>query len=178
MSKTINSLSLASLLALAACASEPSSESNGENETVGNTTGDAGGDLVVAVVSDATSLDPHISSDVPSGNIQSNIYETLVKYNSDMELEPLLATKWEALEDNVWEFTLQEDVYFHDGTEFNAEVVKANIERILDEDVASPRAILFEIVEEVIVVDEHTVQFVTEEPLHHFRPISPIMPQI
>jgi peptide/nickel transport system substrate-binding protein len=162
--------SLAFGFMLVGCASEPSSGDDVEQEVepgeenVAIKGGEEGGDLVVGVLSDATILDPHSSSDVPSGNVQSNIYETLVKYDTNMELEPRLATSWEPIEDKVWEFKLQEEVYFHDGSEFNAEVVKANIERILDPEVASPRAILFEIVEEVIVVDDHTVQFVTEEP--------------
>ncbi|GAE27058.1 oligopeptide ABC transporter [Halalkalibacter wakoensis JCM 9140] len=163
-------LSLAFGLMLAGCASEPNSTDNVDDqvepgeENVTTEGGAEGGDLVVAVLSDATILDPHSSSDVPSGNVQSNIYETLVKYDTNMELEPRLATSWEPVEEKVWEFKLQEGVYFHDGSEFTAEVVKANIDRILDPEVASPRAILFEIVEEVIVVDDHTVQFVTEEP--------------
>lgn len=156
--------SIAMALALVGCASEPTSNGETTDETGQGAEAEGGGDLVVAVLSDATSLDPHTSSDVPSGNVQSNIYQTLVKYNTDMELEPLLAEEWTPVEEDVWEFKLREDVYFHDGSEFNAEVVKANVERILDETTASPRAILFEIVEEINVVDDHTIQFKTEQP--------------
>lgn len=160
---------------IAGCASEPD-EGGADPNTGGNAndtsennseeagTGEAGGDLVVAVLSDANSLDPHTANDVPSGNIQTNIYDTLVRYDTNMELEPLLAESWEAVEEDVWEFTLREGVYFHDGSEFNAEVVEANINRILDDEVASPRKILFEIVEEINVIDDHTIQLVTEEP--------------
>lgn len=123
-----------------------------------------GGDLIVATLSEASSLDPHIASDVPSGNVSTNIYETLTTFDEDMELKPLLAESWEAVEDNIWEFKLREGVKFHDGSEFNAEVVKTNIERILDEKIASPRVILFEIVQEVKVIDDYKVQFITAEP--------------
>ncbi|UCZ52843.1 glutathione ABC transporter substrate-binding protein [Bacillus shivajii] len=171
-SKTLKAgvFSTALALVLIGCASEPEQDATagaeGETEIdTGTEELDVGeNDLVVGVQSDASSLDPHLTSDVPSGNIQSNIYETLTKHNSDMELEPLLATEWEAIEENVWEFTLREDVYFHDGSEFNAEVVKANIERILSDEVGSPRTILVGIIEDVNVVDEYTVQFVTEDP--------------
>ncbi|MEC5423920.1 glutathione ABC transporter substrate-binding protein [Virgibacillus sp. C22-A2] len=150
---------------LAACASEPDDDASSNGDDAGTTSeGESGGDLIVATGSDAASLDPHTSSDVPSGNIQINIYETLVKFNEDMELEPLLAESWDAVEDNVWEFKLQEGVTFHDGSEFNAEVVKQNIERILDEELASPRRVLFDLIDEVVVVDEFTVQVVTEFP--------------
>ncbi|WP_100374286.1 glutathione ABC transporter substrate-binding protein [Bacillus sp. FJAT-45037] len=155
--------SIAMALALVGCASEPTSN-EGTNDEASENAAEGGGDLIVAVLSDASSLDPHTSSDVPSGNVQSNIYQTLVKYDTDMELEPLLAEEWVAVEEDVWEFKLREGVTFHDGSEFNAEVVKANIERILSETTASPRAILFEIVEEITVVDDYTVRFKTEQP--------------
>ncbi|MED4080484.1 glutathione ABC transporter substrate-binding protein [Halalkalibacterium halodurans] len=159
-------LSFAASLLLIGCASEPTTE---QEENAGDAGGEAigdsgGGDLILGVLSDISMLDPHTSSDVPSGAVQSNIYETLVKFNSDMELEPLLAESWEAVEEDVWEFRLQEGVTFHDGSEFNGDVVKANIERILDETTASPRAILFEIIEEIEVIDSHTVRMKTEQP--------------
>ncbi|MBB5172298.1 glutathione ABC transporter substrate-binding protein [Texcoconibacillus texcoconensis] len=164
--------STAFALTLAGCASEPDSEeastdiddTDAGEEAAGDDVSAGDNDLVIGVSSDATSMDPHTSSDVPSGNAQTNIYDTLVKYDTNMELEPLLAKEWEPVEDDVWEFKLREDVYFHDGTEFNAEVVEANIERILSEETASPRAILVEIIEDIEIVDDHTIQFITEDP--------------
>ncbi|MBP1970955.1 peptide/nickel transport system substrate-binding protein [Virgibacillus natechei] len=160
-------------IVLMACASEPdengSTDDNGEEATDGGDAGEddaagEGGDLVIANQSDVVSLDPAGSNDVPSSDVQANIYETLVKQDMDMELQPSLAESWEAVEDDVWEFDLQEGVTFHDGSEFNAEVVKANIERIMDPDVASPRAFLYEMVTDIEVVDDYTVQFTTEYP--------------
>ncbi|GAB3798280.1 glutathione ABC transporter substrate-binding protein [Virgibacillus kimchii] len=156
---------------LAACAEEPDEAGTEAEETETEENGDAeaaegteGGDLVIAALSDATILDPHISSDVPSGNVQINIYETLTKFDEDLELQPLLAESWEAIDDTVWEFKLREDVTFTDGAEFNAEAVKTNLDRLLDEELASPRAILFNVIDEVVVVDEYTVQMITEYP--------------
>ncbi|UJW59383.1 glutathione ABC transporter substrate-binding protein [Bacillus sp. A116_S68] len=177
-SKTLKAalLSVSMVVALGACASEP--DNNAGNDAApadnGNANNAEGGDatdadvdtdnLVIGTLSDAEAMDPHGSNDVPSSNVQTNIFETLVKHSADMELEPLLATEWEATADDVWEFTLRDDVTFHDGSEFNAEVVKANIERILDEDVASPRSFLYNMVEEIVVVDDYTVEFHTAYP--------------
>ncbi|SDI51410.1 glutathione ABC transporter substrate-binding protein [Alteribacillus bidgolensis] len=157
---------------LAACASEPN-EGGGEdaggdgNETAeedGSGEASDGGDLVIATLSDITGMDPHDSNDVPSSNVQHNVFETLVIQDENMELQPKLAEDWEQTGDTTWEFYLRDDVTFHDGAEFNAEAVKANIDRIQDEEVASPRAFLYEMVEEVNVIDEFTVEFVTEFP--------------
>ncbi|AOM81467.1 glutathione ABC transporter substrate-binding protein [Salisediminibacterium beveridgei] len=184
-SKTLKAglLSAAAVMTFAACASEPNNdegavndgnnnadmnnaEDNNDNNDNNEGTEDAAGDddLVIATLSDADSLDAHGSNDVPSSNIQVNMYETLLNQTEDGELEPLLATDWEAVEEDLWEFTLREDVTFHDGSEFNAEAVKANFDRVMDPDVGSPRAFLYDAVEEVIVVDDYTVQFQTEFP--------------
>ena len=76
------SLSLISILFLAilltACASEPeesSSSSNGGDETAG------GKELVISTASDAISLDPAGANDVPSFDVQNNIFENLFTKN-------------------------------------------------------------------------------------------------
>lgn len=148
---------------LASCASEPDSQTSADSK-VKSSTSNQGGDLVVATISDVVSLDPVGVSDVPSYDVQSNIFEKLVALNEDMELEPGLATSWESIDDTTWEFNLQEGVTFHDGTSFNAGVVKANVERIIDPDVASPAAHHFEMIEDIEVVDDTTVRFKTEYP--------------
>ncbi len=152
---------------LAACAGGSDKDSNDSSDKSDESTDKKaveGGDLVIAVLSDAQSLDPAGSNDSPSSVVQANIYETLVTRNDDNELEPGLAESWEAVDELTWEFKLREGVKFHDGTDFNAEAVKANLERILNPDVASPRLFLYEMVTDVTVIDDYTVQIKTEYP--------------
>ena len=137
-------------------------ETNTDSGTTEETT--AGGDLIIAELSDASSLDPHGSNDVPSSNVQSNLYETLVNRDANGELVAGLAESWTQVDDLTWEFKLKQGVTFHDGEAFNAEAVKTSFDRLLDPDVASPRAFLFEMVTEVKVIDDYTVQFITEYP--------------
>lgn len=165
-------LTLTLAVVLAACSGGDDKESSTtdtgtETNTDSGTTGEetaAGGDLIIAELSDASSLDPHGSNDVPSSNIQSNLYETLVNRNANGELVPGLADSWTQVDDLTWEFKLKQGVTFHDGEVFNADAVKASFDRLLDPTVASPRAFLFEMVTEVKVIDDNTVQFVTEYP--------------
>ena len=135
---------------------------SGKTEDTTATSG--GGDLIIAELSDAQSLDPHGSNDVSSSNVQSNIYETLVNRDADGNLVPGLAESWTQVDELTWEFKLKQGVTFHDGEAFNATAVKTSFDRVLDAKVASPRAFLYEMVTEVKVVDEATVQFVTEYP--------------
>ncbi len=155
-------------MVLAACAGGGGDETEG---TGGSEGGDApeqeavaGGDLVIAVMSDASSLDPHGSNDVPSSVVQENIFETLVNRDENNEIVPGLAETWEQVDETTWTFQLREGISFHDGEAFNAEAVKANLDRIRDEEVASPRFFLYEMVTEVNAIDEYEVEIKTEYP--------------
>ncbi|GAB3790663.1 glutathione ABC transporter substrate-binding protein [Virgibacillus kimchii] len=168
---------------LAACASEPE-ETSGDEGSADNgeeaAAGGEGGDLIIAKGADVVSLDPNGSNDISSYDVQRNIFETLVKQNEDLELVPGLATEWEAIEDDVWEFQLQKGVTFHDGSEFNAEVAKANIERILDPDVGSSQASLYEMINDIEIVDDYTIRLTTDYPFaplpaHFAHPVSGIV---
>lgn len=162
------------VLVLAACGGDDKDSStkdgdtkSGENTDSGkteDTPAAAGGDLIIAEQSDASSLDPHGSNDVSSSNVQSNLYETLVVRDSNGDLAPGLAESWTQVDELTWEFKLKQGVTFHDGEAFNAEAVKTSFDRILDPKVASPRAFLFEMVTDIKVIDENTIQFVTEYP--------------
>ncbi|MFD0943866.1 glutathione ABC transporter substrate-binding protein [Savagea faecisuis] len=152
-------------LVLAACSGGSDDKPAKENEEgQEQSEGKEGGDLVVAVLSDAATLDPQTATDVPTAAVLVNVVEGLVTKDENDEIVPALAKSWENIDDLTWEFKLQEGVKFHDGEDFTAEVVKKNFERILDPEVAAPRAFLFEVIEEVKVIDDHTVQIITEYP--------------
>lgn len=145
---------------LAAC-SGGSTEDNSAAEA--NETNE-GGDLILAVFSDASSLDPHASNDVPSAVVQSNIFETLVDKDEENNIVPGLAASWEAIDQLTWSFKLNEGIKFHDGTDFNAEAVKVNLERLLDPEVGSPRSNLYDMITKIEAVSEYEVQITTEYP--------------
>ena len=123
-------LAAALLLILSACTSDSDVEVTDE---AGNTAEESsGGDLIASYATDVSSLDPAGQNDLPSDQRRNVIYEGLLYLNDDLEPEPRLASDYEQTDDTTWVFNLREGVTFHDGTEFNAEAVKANIERIVD----------------------------------------------
>ncbi len=154
------------ILILAACTDDSNVE---EEATEGEETAAEGGTLTLALPSDAVSMDPHGSNDVPSEQIRDTIYEPLLTQDENFEIVPVLAEEYEQIDDTTWEFKLREGVTFHDGSEFNAEVVKANIERVKDIAKASPRSFLLDMVSEVNIIDDYTVELVTEYP---FAPLA------
>jgi len=152
------------VLLLAACADD----SNVDEQTAGGNDDAAeesnSGDLVIAMQDDVVSLDPHGSNDTASAQVRMNIYETLVNQSADMDLESGLAEEWDSVEGDVWNFKLREGTTFHSGEEFTAEDVKATLERVSDEAVASEAAFLFEMIEEVEIVGDYEVNIHTEYP--------------
>lgn len=137
-----------------------------ENKDSGNDeqTSD-GGTLKVLMQSDATILDPHFITNIPTDNIvYQKVFEQLVTFNKDMEIVPNLASDWEQLDEITWEFKLNEGINFHDGTPFNADAVKATFDRLLDPETGSPQREKMAMVEEVKVIDDTTVQLILESP--------------
>ncbi|MBD3109995.1 glutathione ABC transporter substrate-binding protein [Bacillus sp. AGMB 02131] len=151
------------VLALAACSGDSKDTSSKEDDKE-KETAQSSDKLVWAVSSDAPTLDPHGQNDSQSNNVTSQIFDRLVDYSEDGTVIPMLAESFEAIEDTVWEFKLKQGVKFHDGTDFNAEAVKANIDRILSEELASPKAFILNMITEVVIVDDYTVQLKTEFP--------------
>lgn len=145
-----------------ACSTQSNSESaNAENED----TAKEGGTLSVVRLSDATKLDPHFITDIPSANITyQKVYETLVVPDKDFKIQPLLATEWEVINETTWEFKLREGVKFHDGTPFNAEAVKTTFDRLLDPKTESPQREKLSMINEVKIVDDYTVQLLLDYP--------------
>jgi peptide/nickel transport system substrate-binding protein len=113
-----------------------------------------------AMVTSFADIDPSISFSDDSV-VVSNAYETLVWYSppgSEEMLTPGLATSWESSDDGLeWTFHLREGVKFHDGTDFNAEAVKYSVDRTME--MALGASYIWDPVEEVEVVDDHTVRF-------------------
>ncbi len=165
-------LVLALMLALAACggnkettpSTEPTTDPGTTEETPATEEATAGGDFVFVTGSDAPTLDPHGMNDTATTNATAQIFERLTDYEADGSVYGLLATEFEALDELTWEFKLRQGVKFHDGTDFTANDVKASIERLIAPETASPRAFILNMVEEVVVVDDHTVQIKTNIP--------------
>lgn len=65
--------------------------------------------------------------------VRSNVTEPLIERDPQTgELEPKLATEWEATSDTEWTLKLREGVNFQDGTPFNAEAAAFTIERAVN----------------------------------------------
>jgi peptide/nickel transport system substrate-binding protein len=97
----------------------------------------------------------------------NNIWNSLLTITPPPELKivPDLAKSWEVLDGGkTYVFHLEEGVKFHDGTDFDAEAAKWNIDRILDPEVKSWVRTYYEGIEKVEVVDTYTLRIRMKEP--------------
>lgn len=125
--------------------------------------------LRVALDADPPKLDPHLSSSAIDRQVQNNIFDKLVELDEKLNIVPELAAEWEISEDGrVYTFKLRQGVKFHDGTDFNAEVVKFNFERMLNRELKTPRYNEVSMVEKVEVLDPYTVAITLKKPFSPF----------
>ncbi|MEM6971267.1 MAG: ABC transporter substrate-binding protein [Pseudomonadota bacterium] len=117
---------------------------------------------------DSLTMDPHAQNEGPTHTLAHQIYEPLLHRDMAGEIVPGLATDWAPTADpNVWRFNLRQGVKFHDGADFTAEDVVFSIGRAQSQN--SQMKELLNSITEVRVVDDHTVEFVTDGP-------NPILP--
>lgn len=127
--------------------------------------------LVFAASADATTLDPHNTTDTESDQVIMMMYETLIGFDHDMQIVPRLAERWEVAPDGVtWTFHLRQGIRFHDGTPFNADAVQRNFARVMDPVANHKRLVLFDMIDRVEAVDERTVRISTKYPFGAFEP--------
>ncbi|MDO4927722.1 MAG: ABC transporter substrate-binding protein [Corynebacterium sp.] len=141
---------IVSISLLAACGVDDSGSgsSNGENA------------LKFQTVYPATSADAAISE--TAFFFTTSSVETLTRLNPEtQQLEPWLATEWDTDDGITWTFKLRDDVQFHNGKAMDAQAVKASLEHAMDVNpgIASTLAI-----SEISVVDDHTIEIVTDGP--------------
>jgi peptide/nickel transport system substrate-binding protein len=122
-----------------------------------------GGTLRVGQARSPVSLDPHLGVSLHEFHILYAIFDGLVAYDEQLGLRPGLAESWQRVDPRTWVFRLRRGVKFHDGTDFDATVVKWNVERIKNPETKA-RVRDLDVVEEVEVVDSHTVRFRLKTP--------------
>ena len=89
-----------------------------------------GGDLIVAQPAGTNTLDPHFTASAAARNMMLGMYETLVTIDENASPIPLLAAKWEVLDNGLtYRFELRRGVKFHNGKEMTSADVKASLER-------------------------------------------------
>lgn len=90
---------------------------------------------------DPRSLDPALSTDVPTGEVIALLFDNLTQFNTDGDLEPGLARTWETdSTGQTYTFHIRSGATFHDGTPVTATQVRQSFLRALDPTTKGGRA--------------------------------------
>jgi peptide/nickel transport system substrate-binding protein len=137
-----------------------------------------GNAIVYGLTLNPSGFDPHIHQSSELGIPFFSVYDTLVyRHPQTLEFVPGLAERWEMAPDGLsWTFYLKQNVRFHDGTEFNAAAVAANLDRIMNPDVGSQKArVLLDAYTGYEIVDPYTITLRVSQP---YAPLLDALSQV
>jgi peptide/nickel transport system substrate-binding protein len=123
-------------------------------------------------------IDPHLNASAELGIPLSSVYDTLVFRDPETgEFVPGLAESWLISPDGLtYRFDLKQNITFHDGTDFDANAVIANIDYVQNPEHHSFKAVfMLGPLDDVREVDKHTVEFRLSEP---FAPLLDSLSQV
>jgi peptide/nickel transport system substrate-binding protein len=122
--------------------------------------------IVVASVSDVSTLDPHLLDvNHPTGSVIWSLFDSLVRRGPDGADLPRLAVSWERLDELTWRFHLRTDVKFQNGAMLTAADVKFSFDRMNKAPFSALQQLWQQTtLQEVRVVDAHTVELRTSKP--------------
>lgn len=143
---------------------------------------DSGGRLDIVLQPEPPSLMLGMVQNAPTQLVAGDIFESLLRYDTDLNPQPSLAKSWEISEDALtYTFKLHEDVKWHDGEPFTSADVVFAVDKLLRE--TNPRLrVSLEHVDTITAPDDHTVVFQLKNPFGPFIGVfeagtMPILPK-
>jgi peptide/nickel transport system substrate-binding protein len=122
--------------------------------------------LVIGMPTDVPIFDTHKATGLHNGSILNQVSEPLVRLASDGRVVPWLVESWEQSKDGkTWTLHTRKGVKFTDGTPFNAEALRANLERFRKYSIGKATLAMVRSME---VAGEHALKVTTEAPFAPF----------
>jgi peptide/nickel transport system substrate-binding protein len=123
----------------------------------------------IGIVSDISTLDPAISSSFYDRQLLNNLTDKLFDLDTKGNIVPMLATGYKVSKDGLtYTIALRKGVKFQDGTPFNADAVKFNLDRYR-QPTSAPRAAELKPVDSVTAAGTYSVK------IHLTSPFSPLI---
>jgi peptide/nickel transport system substrate-binding protein len=122
--------------------------------------------LVIGMPTDVPIFDTHKATGLHNGGILNQVSEPLVRLTNDGKVVPWLVESWEQSKDGkTWTLHTRKGVTFTDGTPFNAEALRFNLERFRKHSIGKATLAM---VKSMDVAGEHELKVTTEAPFAPF----------
>lgn len=164
-------LALVTSFSLAGCSASQSSGSSSSKEVTtaadaSSTKATSGGELVYGLTTEPDNLDPYKAATADTRRILFNLFEGLVKPDSEGALQPAVAESYEISPDALtYSFKLRSGIKFHNGNAVAAEDVKYSLETAVAGKVAG-----FDNIAAVDAVDTSSVKITLKKADTDFLP--------
>ncbi|MCD8039307.1 MAG: ABC transporter substrate-binding protein [Lachnospiraceae bacterium] len=136
------------------------------------TEADADSHITIGIPQDLDSLVPSLSQGAGTQEILFNIYEGLIKPDSDGNLIPAVASDYTMSEDGLtYTFTLRDGIKFHTGNDVTVADIKYSIDTCAGLNGGEPVISAFSNIQSVETPDESTVVITLQEPSSSFLAI-------
>ena len=110
------------------------------------------------------SLDPALCAWLAEQQIEGTMFNSLVRFDADMNIVPDLAQSWTMDNDLVYRFKLFSGIKFHDGEDCTAKDVVYSLERVRNPATGSPHRDKYSEVDQIKALDKLTVEIRTKRP--------------
>jgi peptide/nickel transport system substrate-binding protein len=159
---------IGTMFALTACGGSSSSSSSPAPGGSTASSAPTGNKVVhIGLKADPPNLDPFGSTALVDRMVQNSIFDKLFDLDKDGKIIPMLAESYEADKDGkIYTIKLKKDIKFQDGTDFNADAVKFNLDRYKGEQ--SKRKNELKFADKLTVVDPNTIKIELTQPFSPF----------
>ncbi|MCS7002959.1 MAG: ABC transporter substrate-binding protein, partial [Dehalococcoidia bacterium] len=159
--RTIASLAVAAMI-LAACAPTAPQPTGGTTSAQPQLRPPAEQRLTMAVNGLVATLDQHFQ--IGQNGRRFDIFDPLLLPNERGEPGPGVATSWRLVNDLTWQFTIRQDMRWHDGQPLTVDDVKFTFDRATNRSLQLGITSRVATIESTRIVDRQTVEIRTLEP--------------
>jgi peptide/nickel transport system substrate-binding protein len=94
-------------------------------------------ELVIDLSSEVLTLDPALVYDIDGWSIVHSVYDSLIQYTPEGELQLVLAKSLTQVDPTTWEIELLPDISFHNAEPLTSSTITYGVSHLTDPDVAS-----------------------------------------
>ena len=116
------------------------------------------------IESSPTNLDPRVGTDAFSERIDKLMFDSLVRRDEHLNLQPWVAERWEILDPLTYIFHLRHDVRFSDGRPLTSADVKWTLDSMIGGKIVTAKASTYQFVDHVEAPDPYTVIIKLKQP--------------